>query len=141
MPRSSNSSSSRSSRSPRSPLYYKSVPSKSPAYIPPSNKPAYIPPSSPSKEVVKQETPSLVSSMQQGFGFGMGSSLAHRIFDNHSKLEPEPITKQASTTIESYTQTSCNEIQNQFIQCDFDGSCSHQVKYDFKQCQLKGFLN
>jgi hypothetical protein len=158
MPRSSSksykSSSSRSSSykqsPPKPPVYTPSSnqpvytpTSNQPVYTPtPSNKPTYTPPPSnqPKEIIVKQESPSLFSSIQQGFGFGMGSALAHNIFNHHPKPTPvKPITTE--TTTESYTQNFCNEIQNQFTECDFNGSCNDKIKYDFKQCQIKGFLN
>jgi hypothetical protein len=36
------------------------------------------------------EQPSLFSSMKQGFGFGIGSSIAHNIFDSKPPLSLQP---------------------------------------------------
>ena len=61
-----------------------------------ANKPVISKPviSKPTNSVVQHrlpEQPSLFSSIKQGFGFGMGSSIAHNIFDSKEAKPLNPL--------------------------------------------------
>jgi len=110
MPRSSNSKSSEKKQNippPRrapSPL---NVPSPSPVHSPmPSPSPA----------------PSMVDSMKQGFGFGIGSAIAHNLFRTNNNQETpkknEPITEPKLSNDKIYElYNKCLETNDKNIDC------------------------
>lgn len=110
MPRSSNSKSSHTPPPPQrrapSPL---NVPSPSP-----------MPSSVPSTTQTKP--PSMVDSMKQGFGFGIGSAIAHNLFRTNNNQETpkknEPITEPKLSNDKIYElYNKCLETNDKNIDC------------------------
>ena len=111
MPRSSNSKSSEKKQNippPRrapSPL---NVPSPSPSYVP---------------STTQTKPPSMVDSMKQGFGFGIGSAIAHNLFrtNNNNQETPkknEPITEPKLSNDKIYElYNKCLEKNDKNIDC------------------------
>ena len=58
------------------------APVPTPSYTPP---PTHVPP--PSYTPTHVQAPSMFDTIKQGFSFGVGSSIAHNIFDSKSKNE------------------------------------------------------
>jgi len=68
-------------------------------------------------------TPSLTSSMKQGFGFGLGSSIAHTM---------------VGSMFQRSTKPDCQPIQKDYEQCLVDSECSKErlgkLYTDLQQC-------
>ena len=50
--------------------------------------------------LASNDRPSLFSSIKQGFGFGLGSSIAHNIFDRKAETPLPPLLSVKDTTTE-----------------------------------------
>ena len=105
MPRSSNS---KSSRSPQ-----RRAPSPAPSPVP-----TIIHAPSPSYS----QSPSMVDNMQQGFGFGIGSAIAHNLFRTNNKEKTpkknEPINEPKLTNDKIYElYNKCLETNDKNIDC------------------------
>jgi hypothetical protein len=101
MPRSaSNRQNSKSSPAPK----YSPAPSRSPA-------------SSPSVPI-QSSSPSMMDTMKQGFAFGIGSSIAHNIFDSkpNSKNKDENINKNEITNEPKLTTDKMYELYNKCLE-------------------------
>ena len=88
-----------------------------------ANKPVISKPviSKPTNSVVQNrlpEQPSLFSSIKQGFGFGMGSSIAHNIFDS-KEAKPLPALAPLPALIDKTTEfKQCMEkTYNNYEEC------------------------
>jgi len=70
--------------------------------------------------------PTFASSMKQGFGFGVGSSIAHTIVGN---LLPKTPT---------HTKKNCDPILSEYNQCFTNANCTHEqmetLSNELKQC-------
>lgn len=123
--RGSNSSSNSSS-------YSRSKPSYTPTPAPPPS-PVYSP-STPSTITVEQNRPTFGQTLKEGFGFGMGSAIAHRIFGgstthtvNHVQTPETPLT---------CNEKKCSQEKNLYFDCtkNNDGySCESKFE-SFKKC-------
>jgi hypothetical protein len=68
------------------------------------------------------QPPSMVDSMKQGFGFGIGSAIAHNLFRTNNKEETpkksEPITEPKLTNDKIYElYNKCLETNDKNIDC------------------------
>lgn len=137
MPRSS--SPSRSYSSSRSSSYKSIVNYKPSPVLPykPAPVPAKINPT-PSQVVVHQpptfQPPTLFDSMKQGFGFGMGSSIAHSIFGPSRVVENKTIIQKT----EGPDANFCKDITEQLTKCKNDGYCTEEfmktLEENLKKC-------
>ena len=93
MPRSSNSKSSQTTPLPRR------APSPAP---------------SPSPSLAPSQGPSMLDSMKQGFGFGVGSAIAHNIF--RTKNKDETINKTEITNETKLTNDKIYELYNKCLE-------------------------
>jgi hypothetical protein len=62
---------------------------------------------------ISNQQPSLFSSIKQGFGFGIGSSIAHNIFD--SKEAKNPVTDKTTEFKQCMEKTYNNYDECSFI--------------------------
>ncbi len=110
MPRSSNSKSSEKKQN---------IPPPRPAPSPaPTPAPTIIQPPSHSSS----QPPSMVDSMKQGFGFGIGSAIAHNLFRTNNNQETpkknEPITEPKLSNDKIYElYNKCLETNDKNIDC------------------------
>ena len=135
MPRTSSPNRSFSSTRPTTPSYKSMVNYKSSPVTPykPLPVPAKINPS-PSQVIVHQpptfQPPTLFDSMKQGFGFGVGSSIAHSIFSPSRIVENK---KQ-----EGPDTNFCKDITDQYNKCKNEGYCSQEfmktLEENLKKC-------
>jgi hypothetical protein len=58
--------------------------------------------------VIQAERPSLFSSIKQGFGFGIGSSIAHNIFDSK---EAKPLVRDKTTEFKQCMEKTYNNYE------------------------------
>ena len=108
MPRSSNSKSSEKKQNIPPP---RRAPSPSPSPSP-----------TPSSTNTHMPSPSMVDSMKQGFGFGIGSAIAHNLFRTNNNQETpkknEPITEPKLTNDKIYElYNKCLETNDKNIDC------------------------
>jgi hypothetical protein len=79
-------------------------------------------------------SPSMFDSMKQGFGFGVGSSIAHSLFD------PKPII-QPKLDNSSIDRNSCDVFSDELTKCNLDGFCSNDfiksLQNNLKKCENK----
>lgn len=128
--------SSPSSSSYKSMVNYK--PSPIAAYKP-APVPAKVTPQ-PSQMIVHQpptfQPPTLFDSMKQGFGFGVGSSIAHSFFGPKPVIENKTIVQSSPIN-----ETFCKDITDQFSKCKTDGFCSEEfmktLEENLKKCEKK----
>lgn len=115
-----------------------------------------IPP--PKKESIKKESYNggFLSSIMDGFSFGFGSSIAHRVvggifgseYQNPTKTTNQipTISKVESTHITSQEYISkpeCSHLQQEYIKCiqnfknyeGYESECNHKLDI-FKDCEL-----
>ena len=65
-----------------------------------------------------QHQPSLFSSMKQGFGFGIGSSIAHNIFDSKEAKPMQPMQPMQPLTDKTSEFKLCMEkTYNNYEEC------------------------
>lgn len=127
------SSSGRSSSSSRSSTFGRGMGSYSYSRSKPSYKstPAPPTPSTPSTVTVEASRPTFGQTLKEGFGFGAGSAIAHRIFG----ATPTQTINYVNTPT-SISDKKCNLEENAYFDCtkNHDGySC--ETKYDnFKKC-------
>jgi hypothetical protein len=98
--------------------------SKSSRTPPPPQRPAPSPAPMPSSvpSTTSSQPPSMVDSMKQGFGFGIGSAIAHNLFRTNNKEETpkksEPITEPKLTNDKIYElYNKCLETNDKNIDC------------------------
>jgi hypothetical protein len=82
------------------------------------------------------QSPTMFSSMKQGFGFGVGSSIAHSFFG------PKPIIQPKLDLENSIIDTkSCNIFSEQLTRCKLEGFCSDDfiksLEDNLKKCDNK----
>ena len=90
---------------------------------PPRRAPSPAPSPSPSSLPSSSQPPSMVDSMKQGFGFGIGSAIAHNLFRTNNKEETpkksEPITEPKLTNDKIYElYNKCLEKNDNNIDCN-----------------------
>jgi len=134
-------SSSRSFSSPSSSSYKSMVNYKPSPVTPykPTPVPAKVTPQ-PSQVIVHQpptfQPPTLFDSMKQGFGFGVGSSIAHSFFGPKPVIENKTIVQSSP-----FNETFCKDIIDQFTKCKTDGFCSEEfmktLEENLKKCEKK----
>jgi hypothetical protein len=84
--------------------------------------PKYSPPlpraPSPSPAPIQSSSPSMMDTMKQGFAFGVGSSIAHNIFDSkpNSKNKDENINKNEITNEPKLTTDKMYELYNKCLE-------------------------
>ena len=104
MPRSVNRTNTKSSETKQ-----RCAPSPAPSYSP---VPTIIP--APSPAPYTTQPPSMVDSMKQGFGFGIGSAIAHNIFRTNNK--DETINKTEITNETKLTNDKIYELYNKCLE-------------------------
>ena len=66
------------------------------------------------------EQPSLFSSIKQGFGFGIGSSIAHNIFDSKPAQPVQPVQPAQPTQNKTREFQQCMEkTYNNYEECEY----------------------
>lgn len=109
--------------------YSRSKPSYKPTPVP-SPSPVYTP-STPSTVTVEASRPTFGQTLKEGFGFGAGSAIAHRIFGASSTQTVNHIN-----TPSNINEKKCNLEENAYFDCtkNHDGySC--ETKYEnYKKC-------
>lgn len=119
MPRSSGSSRSSFSKTPRFPVY---TPPKS---LPPPPPTSYT---SPQTSIVQHQAPGVWDSVKQGFGWGVGTSIARSIFTPTTPTYSPP---PSNTPSPQATQSApkCQEFQTSF------DVCVKAAPHDIQTCQ------
>ena len=82
------------------------------------------------------QSPTMFDSMKQGFGFGLGSSMAHSFFG------PKPIIQPKLDVENSITdKNSCNIFSEHLTRCKMEGFCSDDfvksLEDNLKKCEYK----
>ena len=70
------------------------------------------------KRVPDYERPSLFSSIKQGFGFGIGSSIAHNIFDSKAARPVTDITTRPITDKTTEFKKCMEKTYNNYEECE-----------------------
>lgn len=83
-----------------------------------------------------RQSPTMFDSMKQGFGFGLGSSMAHSFFG------PKPIIQPKLDLENSITdKNSCNIFSEHLTRCKIEGFCSDDfiksLEDNLKKCEYK----
>lgn len=83
--------------------------------------PSHVPTPSPyvqSSAPVQAQAPSMFDTIKQGFSFGVGSSIAHNIFDSKSKNEHTNTNTNANTNISTNeTKLTSDKIYELYSKC------------------------
>jgi len=103
--------------------------SKSPIYNPPKSFPIYKPPISlpiqkPFTTLPLYKPPTLVDTIKQGFGFGLGSAVAHKAVD--SFMSPREYTP--------CVENVCDKIKKEFEKCNINLNCSEELVKEYNKC-------
>lgn len=69
---------------------------------------------------------SLFQSIKQGFGFGLGNSIAHRLFSPNQVITVEPDVKASRSIGASSTQDMTGQIE--YLQCMKEGGTEDSCK-------------
>jgi len=69
---------------------------------------------------------SLFQSIKQGFGFGLGNSIAHRLFSPNQVITVEPDVKASRSIGASATQDMTGQIE--YLQCMKEGGTEDSCK-------------
>jgi hypothetical protein len=93
-----------------------------PRQTPPAKSPAVqrtVPTTSPfTPTPLHVEQPTLGQTIKQGFGFGVGTSLARNLVDRAFASPAQPQTQtQTQTQTQQKPQKSCKELEAEFNQC------------------------
>jgi hypothetical protein len=109
--------------------------SNSPIYNRPNSFPIYKPPTSlpvhkPLTPVPLYKPPTLVDTIKQGFGFGLGSAVAHRAVDSFMSQKTTESQREYTPVIEK----KCNTIKNQFEKCNINLDCSEELVKEYNKC-------
>ena len=88
--------------------------------------PSTAPISSPMPVYTPSNTPSIWDSAKQGFGFGIGSSIAHSIF---SPKEQVKVIHQNSNDNKEY----CSGVFESYKKCITEGACSEDLVNHLKE--------
>lgn len=113
-------------------------PSKSfPIYKPPISFPTYKPPTSlpvhkPFTSLPLYKPPTLFDSVKQGFGFGLGSSIAHSIMS--PKTTQSPIVHEAPREYKPCIEKKCDIIEKEFEKCNINLDCSDELIKEYNNC-------
>jgi len=115
--------------------------SNSPTYNSPKSFPIYKPPTSlpipkPLTPLPLYKPPTLTDTIKQGFGFGLGSAVAHRAVDSFMspKTTEHLIVQQAPREYTPVIEKKCNSIKNQFEKCNINLSCSDELIKEYNSC-------
>lgn len=111
--------------------------SKSPIYNPPKSFPIYKPPTSlpvhrPFTALPLYKPPTLFDTVKQGFGFGIGSSIAHSIMS--PTTTQSPIRSEASRVYTPYIEKKCDIIEKEFEKCNINLNCSDELVKEYNKC-------
>jgi hypothetical protein len=84
----------------------------------PAPKYSPVPSLSPVPAPIQSSSPSMMDTMKQGFAFGIGSSIAHNIFDSkpNSKNKDENINKNEITNEPKLTTDKMYELYNKCLE-------------------------
>jgi len=99
-------------------------------FVPPKPLPVYKPP-------MYLPKPTLFDSVKQGFGFGIGSSIAHSFMGTNNN------THNTNThTSKPYTNNNCETIKNEYNKCmlenkynDPKNTC-YNLEKEYEQCKI-----
>lgn len=91
--------------------------------------PAASAPSTPSAHSVPSAMNSIKDSIISGFGFGIGSSIAHKVSD--SIFTPSPTTPPPSNQ-----KIDCNQMKNDMQTCmeSYNRDCNSLINFYYKEC-------
>jgi hypothetical protein len=82
------------------------------------------------------QSPTIFSSMKQGFGFGIGSSIAHSLFDTRPIIQPK-----LDLENNMIDRNSCNVFVDSLNKCKLEGFCSEDfiqsLEENLKKCNKK----
>ena len=102
MPRSVNKQNSKSSPAPPKPAIRPPSPSPSPSLFAPMP--------------IQRSSNSMMDTMKQGFAFGIGSSIAHNLFDSKPKSKDENVNKNEITNEPKLTTDKMYELYNKCLE-------------------------
>lgn len=78
----------------------------------------YVPPPSPTYTPAHVQAPSMFDTIKQGFSFGVGSSIAHNIFDSKSKNEHTNANANTNANnITNETKLTADKIYELYNKC------------------------
>lgn len=103
-----------------------------PSYIPPkSSVPTYTPSTVPSINIGQ---PTMWDSVKQGFGFGVGSSIARNIFSSKDEVK---VVHETSSNNKEY----CLGVFESYQKCITEGTCSddlvNHLKSSYDKCKTE----
>jgi uncharacterized protein (UPF0276 family) len=78
------------------------------------------------------QSPTMFDSMKQGFGFGVGSSIAHSLFGPKPILQPKLDLE--NTIID---KKSCNIFSDHLTRCKIEGFCSEDFMKSLEDNLIK----
>jgi len=109
--------------------------SNSPTFNSHKSFPLYKPPTSlpihkPLTPLPLYKPPTLVDTIKQGFGFGLGSAVAHRAVD--SFMGPKQI--EAPRVFTPCIEKKCDIIEKEFEKCNINLNCSDELVKEYNQC-------
>jgi hypothetical protein len=97
-----------------------------PLYKPPTSLPVH----KPLAPLPLYKPPTLVDTIKQGFGFGLGSAVAHRAVD--SFMGPKQI--EAPRVFTPCIEKKCDIIEKEFEKCNINLNCSDELVKEYNQC-------
>ena len=108
-----------------------------PIYKPSTSFPTYKPPTSlpvhkPFTSLPLYKPPTLFDSVKQGFGFGLGSSIAHSIMS--PKTTQSPIVPEAPRAYTPYIEKKCDIIEKEFEKRNINLDCSEELVKEYNKC-------
>ena len=108
-----------------------------PIYKPPTSFPIYKPPTSlpvhkPLTPLPLYKPPTLFDTVKQGFGFGLGSSIAHSIMS--PKTTQSAIAQEAPRVYTPCIEKKCDIIEKEFEKCNINLNCSEELVKEYNKC-------
>jgi hypothetical protein len=104
-----------------------------PIYKPPTSLPVH----KPLTPLPLYKAPTLVDTIKQGFGFGLGSAVAHRAVDSFMGSRTVDSLNSPKESQKIYTpciEKKCDIIEKEFEKCNINLNCSDELVKEYNNC-------